>query len=220
LKQFGETRRGWLGVRIQDVTADVAEAMGLADASGALVVDVPDGPAKDAGISTGDVITRFDGQEVKSAGDLTRRVADAPIGQAVPVIVQREGRTETLAVTLGRREEAEAVVTPASLPKAEDPKELDSLGLTLAPLDEEIRLRLGLEASAEGLAVVAVDPASEAYTKGVREGDLITEAGQNRVMRLQDLEDRIAEAKAAGRKSILLLIRRGGDPRFVALSIE
>jgi serine protease Do len=220
LKQFGETRRGWLGVRIQDVTPDVAEAMGLAEASGALVTDVPDGPAKDAGIVAGDVITRFDGQPVTDAGDLTRRVADAPIGEAVPVIVQREGRTETLAVTLGRREEAEAATMPASTPAPEAPKEMESLGLTLAPLDDDMRSRLGLDATVEGLMVMAVDPASEAYTKGLREGDLITEAGQSRVVRLQDLEDRIAEAKEAGRQSILLLIRRGGDPRFVALSIQ
>jgi serine protease Do len=220
LQKFGETRRGWLGVRIQDVTPDVAEAMGLAEASGALVTDVPDGPAKDAGIVAGDVITRFHDQPVTDAGDLTRRVADAPIGEAVPVIIQREGRTETLAVTLGRREEAEAATMPASSAAPEEPKEMETLGLTLAPLDNDMRERLGLEASAEGLMVVGVDQASEAFTKGLREGDLITEAGQQKVVRLQDLEDRISEAKDAGRKSILLLIRRGGDPRFVALSIE
>jgi serine protease Do len=220
LKQYGETRRGWLGVRIQDVTPDVAEAMGLAEASGALVTDVPEGPAKTAGIIAGDVITRFDGQPVRDAGDLTRRVADAPIGEAVPVIVLRGGRTETLAVTLGRREEAEAATMPASSPAPQEPRQMESLGLTLAPLDNDMRDRLGLDASVEGLMVMAVDPASEAYTKGLREGDLITEAGQARVTRLQDLEDRIAEAKNAGRQSILLLIRRGGDPRFVALSIQ
>ncbi|MCX7288099.1 MAG: Do family serine endopeptidase [Rhodobacterales bacterium] len=220
LQQFGETRRGWLGVRIQDVTPDVAEAMGLAEASGALVTDVPDGPAKDAGLVAGDVITRFDDQPVADAGDLTRRVADAPIGEAVPVIIQREGQTETLAVTLGRREDAEAAPVPASAPAPEAPKEMESLGLKLTALNDDIRSRLGMDASVEGLMVMAVDPASEAYTKGLREGDLITEAGQSRVVRLQDLEDRIAEAKEAGRLSILLLIRRGGDPRFVALSIE
>jgi len=220
LKEFGETRRGWLGVRIQDVTPDVAEAMGLAEASGALVTDVPEGPARDAGIVAGDVITRFHDQPVSDAGDLTRRVADAPIGEAVPVIIQRGGETKTLAVTLGRREEAEAATMPASAPAAEEPKEMESLGLTLAPLDDDMRGRLGLEASAEGLMVMAVDQASEAFTKGLREGDLITEAGQQKVVRLQDLEDRVSEAKDAGRKSILLLIRRGGDPRFVALSIQ
>jgi serine protease Do len=220
LKEFGETRRGWLGVRIQDMTPEIAESMGLADAVGALVTDVPDGPAKDAGIQSGDVITRFGGAEVSDAGDLTRRVADSPIGEAVPVIVLREGRTETLAVTLGRREDAEAKTMPASTPAPEGPKELETLGLTLAPLDDDMRSRLGLDPSVEGLMIMKVDQASEAFTKGLVEGDLITEAGQQRVVRLQDLEDRIKEAKDAGRKSILLLVRRAGDPRFVALSIE
>jgi serine protease Do len=220
LKQFGETRRGWLGVKIQDVTPDVAEAMGIPEASGALVSDVPEGPARDAGMQVGDVITRFAGNDITSAGDLTRRVGDAPVGEAVPVVVLRDGRTETLMVTLGRREEAEAQAVPASAQVPEAPREMNTLGLTLAPLDDELRKRLGLEPSAEGIVVIAVDPASEAFTKGVREGDLITEAGQQRVVRLQDLEDMIAQAKAGGRKSIMLLTRTGGNPRFVALSIE
>ncbi|MBL9053840.1 MAG: Do family serine endopeptidase, partial [Tabrizicola sp.] len=191
LKEFGETRRGWLGVKIQDVTPDVAEAMGLAEAKGALVTEVPEGPARDAGITSGDVITMFGGQEVTDAGDLTRRVADAPVGEAVPVIILRAGQTETLSVTLGRREEAEATAFPAATDAPEAPREMETLGMTLAPLDDELRSRLGLDASAEGLVVLAVDPASEAYTKGMTEGDVITEAGQARVSRLQDLEDRI-----------------------------
>ncbi len=220
LKEFGETRRGWLGVRIQDVTEDIAESMGLVEAKGALVTDVPDGPSKDAGILAGDVITMFNGQPVDDAGDLTRRVADAPVGEAVPVVVLRDGKTETLQVTLGRREEAEATPAPASADAPPAPKEMDLLGLTLAPLDDELRGQLGLAAGDEGLVVLKVDPASEAATKGLSSGDLITEAGQARVTRLQDLEDRVAEAKEAGRKSILLLVRRGGDPRFVALTVE
>ena len=220
LKEFGETRRGWLGVQIQDVTADVAEAMGLQEAKGALVTDVPEGPAREAGIASGDVITMFAGEEVADAGDLTRRVADAPVGEAVPVIVLRGGQTEMLEVTLGRREDAEAVTMPASATAPDAPSEMETLGMTLAPLDDDLRDRLGLDASAEGLIVLNVDPASEAYTKGLVEGDLITEAGQQHISRLQDIEDRIKDAKDAGRKSILLLVRRGGDPRFVALSIE
>jgi serine protease Do len=220
LKEFGETRRGWLGVRIQDVTPDIAESMALAEAKGALVTDVPDGPSKDAGILPGDVITMFNGQPVDDAGDLTRRVADAPVGEAVPVVILREGKTETIQVTLGRREEAEAQTLPASGDVPPEPSQMDLLGLTLSPLDDEMRGKLGLTAADEGLIVMQVDPASEAYTKGLREGDLITEAGQQKVVRLKDLQDRVAEAKEAGRKSILLLIRRGGDPRFLALSIE
>ncbi len=221
LREFGETRRGWLGVRIQDVTPDVAEAMGLAAASGALITDVPDGPAKDAGMQAGDVITTFDGKDIKSVRDLTRQVADSPVGSAVPVVVLRDGETTTLSVTLGRREEAEAAeVTPAAGEAPKEPTELQLLGLTLAPLTAETATQLGLPDTAKGLAVTAVDATSEAFGKGLREGDVITEAGQQPVERLQDLEDRVAEAREAGRKSLLLLVRRAGDPRFVALSVE
>ncbi|MFN4128941.1 MAG: Do family serine endopeptidase [Paracoccaceae bacterium] len=221
LKEFGETRRGWLGVRIQDVTPDVAEAMGLTEASGALVTDVPEGPAKDSGIVAGDVITQFDGKPVRDTRDLTRRVADSPVGEAVPVIVVREGKSETLQVTLGRREEAEAAeVRPAVADAPAEPQEAEILGMTLAPVTDEMRQSLNLPADAEGLVVGKVDPTSEAYAKGLRDGDIVTEAGQQKVVRLKDLEDRITEARDAGRKSILLLVRRAGDPRFVALAIE
>ena len=221
LKEYGETRRGWLGVRIQDVTSDVAEAMGLTEASGALVTDVPEGPAKESGIVAGDVITQFDGKPVRDTRDLTRRVADSPVGQAVPVIVQREGKTQTLQVTLGRREEAEAAeVRPAAAEKPAEAKEAEILGMTLAPVTEEMKQSLNLPADAEGLVVGKVDPTAEAYAKGLRDGDIITEAGQQKVLRLKDLEDRITEARDAGRKSILLLVRRAGDPRFVALAID
>ncbi|MFN4172426.1 MAG: DegQ family serine endoprotease [Pseudorhodobacter sp.] len=219
LKEFGETRRGWLGVRIQDVTPDVAEAMGLADAKGALITDVPDGPAKDAGMQSGDVITSFDGAPVSDTRELVRRVADAPVGQAVRVIVMRDGKTQTLSVTLGRREEAEGEATPAAAPSSE-PQSAELLGLTVLPLTSEEAQRLGLPADTEGLLVTNVDEVSEAYAKGLRNGDVITEAGQQKVVRVKDLKDRIEEARNAGRKSLLLLIRRGGDPRFVALAIE
>jgi serine protease Do len=218
LKEFGETRRGWLGVRIQDVSPDVAEAMGLPEASGALITDVPDGPAKDAGLLAGDVITQFDGKPVSDTRDLTRRVADAPVGAAVPVVILREGQTETLQVTLGRREEAEATPTPAGA-TPEEPAEAELLGLTLVPLTAEMAENLGLEVGTQGLVVTAVDQTSEAATKGFAEGDVITEAGQQKVVTLKDLQDRVTEAQEAGRKSLLLLVRREGDPRFVALSV-
>ncbi|MGA0541518.1 DegQ family serine endoprotease [Neotabrizicola sp. VNH66] len=221
LKEYGTTRRGWLGVRIQDVTPDIAESMALAAAEGALVTDVPEGPAKEAGMQPGDVIQLFNGQEIKDAGDLTRRVADAPVGEAVPVVVLRDGKTETLQVTLGLREEAEAKTFPAAQPGgAPEAKSLDLLGLTLEPLTRDLRDRMGLAPDDQGLVVTKVDPMSEAYTKGFREGDVITEAGQQKVARLSDLEARIQEAKDAGRRSILLLIRRDGDPRFVALTVN
>ncbi|MCI5111781.1 MAG: DegQ family serine endoprotease [Marivita sp.] len=221
LKEFGETRRGWLGVRIQDVTDDVAEALGLASAKGALVSDVPEGPAMDAGMQAGDVIVSFDGREVEDTRGLVRQVGNTEVGKAVRVVVNRDGATQTLLVTLGRREEAESAV-PASQPgpdAEEAPQSMELMGLTLSPLTAEIREQLELPESAKGLAVMDVDETSEAFEKGLRAGDVITEAGQAQVLAISDLEDRIAEAKDAGRKSILLLVRRAGDPRFVALNI-
>ena len=221
LKEFGETRRGWLGVRIQDVTPDVAEAMGLAAAQGALITDVPEGPAKDAGLLAGDVILTFNGSEIKDVRDLTRTVADSPIGEDVPVVVLRAGSEETVQVKLGRREDAEAETQPAAAQKTPaEPKQTEVLGVTVVPMDDAVAQSLNLPAGSQGLAVTHVDPASEAAAKGVSPGDVIVEAGQQKVVSLSDLEDRITEAKDAGRKSILLLVRREGDPRFVALSVE
>lgn len=221
LKQYGETRRGWLGVRIQDVTQDVADAMGLASASGALVTDVPSGPGKDAGILSGDVIVSFNGKDVKDSRGLVNLVADAPIGESVPVVVQRAGAAVNVSVKLGRREEAEAQAIPAADKAAPKPNATaDVLGLTLMPLTDDMAEGLGLTVGDKGLVISKVDVASEAYTKGLREGDVITEAGQQPVVSLKDIQDRLSEAKEAGRKSLLLLVRHGGDPRFVALTIQ
>lgn len=219
LQEFGETRRGWLGVRIQDVTDDVAEAIGLENVAGALVTDVPEGPAMEAGIEGGDVIVSFDGLDVSDTRELVRIVGNSEVGKAVRVVVYRDGKTQTLLITLGRREDAEAVV-PASAPANADPVQKDVLGLTIAEMTEELREELGLAGNAEGLVVADVATDSEAYEKGLRAGDVITEAGQEKVASVADLEKRIEAARDGGRKSLLLLVRRAGDPRFVALTLE
>jgi serine protease Do len=221
LKEFGETRRGWLGVRIQDVTDDVAEAMGLEKAAGALITDVPDGPAKDAGLQSGDVILSFDGVDVADTRALVRQVGNTAVGKAVRVLVFRDGSTQTVKVTLGRREDAERSV-PAAMDGEVAPEitEKTLLGLTLSVLTDDMRGELGIPDTMDGLVVLSVDESTEAFEKGLRSGDLITEAGQQKVTSLDALEDRISEAREAGRKSLLLLVRRAGEPRFVALTLE
>jgi len=220
LKEFGETRRGWLGVRIQDVTEDMAEALGLASTEGAMVSDVPEGPAMEAGMKAGDVIVSFDGREVQDTRQLVRIVGNTEVGKSVRVVVNRNGTTETLKVTLGRREEAERTYPASQEMTPDEPAESELMGLTLSPLTQELRDEMGLQSSATGLAVTGVDEASEAFEKGLRAGDIITEAGQAEVLSISELETKIEEAKEAGRKSILLLVSRGGDPRFVALSLD
>ncbi|UWQ84623.1 Do family serine endopeptidase [Leisingera caerulea] len=221
LKEFGETRRGWLGVKIQDVDADLAEAIGLEKARGALVTDVPEGPAKEAGVLAGDVIVSFDGADVRDTRSLVRQVGNAEVGKTVRVVVYREGKTETLRVTLGRREDAER--GPSSVPDgsgdAPGSTEKELLGLSVGLLTEQMRSELNVGEDVEGLAILSVDETSEAWEKGLRAGDVITEAGQQKVTSISDLEARVEEAKEAGRKSLLLLVRRGGEPRFVALNL-
>jgi serine protease Do len=219
LQEFGETRRGWLGVRIQDVSEDVAEALELSSAAGALVTDVPEGPGKEAGIEAGDVIRVFDGNMVKDTRELVRIVGNTDVGKAVDVDIIREGEEITLAVTLGRREEAEATAVPVAIEKS-DPVEKTVLGINLAVLNPELREQLGLPEDATGLVVKDVAEDSDAFEKGLRAGDLVVEAGQQKIEGLADLEDRITEARDAGRKSLLMLIRRQGDPRFLALSLD
>ncbi|MCK0138287.1 Do family serine endopeptidase [Aliiroseovarius sp. F47248L] len=221
LKEFGETRRGWLGVRIQDITDDIAEAMGLESTNGALITDVPDGPAKDAGILPNDIILSFDGTEVTDTRELVRIVGNAPVGKAVRVVILREGQTETLKITLGRREDASAASGDApgeDTPEA--PAEGKVLGMTLGELDDIRREDLGLPPAAEGLVVLDIDEDSEAFEKGIRAGDVVAEAGQEAVNSIDGLQARLDAAKDGGRKSVLLLVRRDDIPRFVALTLE
>jgi serine protease Do len=221
LQEFGETRRGWLGVRIQDVTQDLADAMGLVKATGALITDVPVGPAKEAGLLTNDVIMSFDGVEVADTRGLVRQVGNSPVGAVVRVTVMRDGKSQTIKVVLGRREDA-ASTEPATPPAQEDEAEPEAktlLGLTVTPLTDEMREALSADAELVGLAVTAVDEGSEAFEKGLRAGDIITEANQQKVDSIATLEKGVASARYAGRKSLLLLVRRAGDPRFVALSL-
>ncbi|MCX7564906.1 DegQ family serine endoprotease [Sulfitobacter sp. F26169L] len=223
LKEFGETRRGWLGVRIQDVTEDVADAMGLAKAAGALITDVPDGPAKEAGLKTGDVILSFDGVDVADTRGLVRQVGNSAVGATVRVKVLREGKSQTIAVVLGRREDSTSASASdeESQPDTPQSPEVSSLlGLTVTPLDDDMRQELGASNDIQGLAVTNVEEGSEAFEKGLRAGDIITEAGQQKIATIAELNARVDAARKAGRKSLLLLVRRAGDPRFVALTLD
>lgn len=218
LVEFGETRRGWLGVRIQDISEDVAEALELETTSGALVTDVMDGPAGDAGILPGDVIVTFDGSDVENTRALVRMVGDADVGKGVRVVVVREGKTQTILVNLGRLEEAN--LTSLTPPHPDEPLGLNTHGLTLGTLSVENLNEFGMSGYSEGVLILDVDELSPAYEKGVRAGDIITEIGQQTVNSPADVSARISSAKAGGRKSILLLIHRDGDKRFVAISLD
>ncbi|SEP98732.1 serine protease Do [Loktanella sp. DSM 29012] len=222
LREFGETRRGWLGVRIQDVTPDMVAAIdGLDRARGAMVTDVPPGPAADAGLESGDVILTFDGNDVPDTRELVRMVGNSPVGKEAVMLVLRNGEEIERTVTLGRRETEESIAFPDMTPDAdaEEDAEVELMGLTLAPVDDTLTEEYGLEVEA-GLVITAIAPESDAATKGLVAGDVITEAGQEDIASVEDLQTQIDAATEAGRTSLLLLVRRGGDPRFVALSLD
>ena len=221
LTEYGEIRRGWLGVRIQDVDEDIAESIeGLDRAAGAVVTGVPEGPSKDAGILQGDVIVIFDGHEVEDVRDLVQTVGNTEVGKAVDVVVVRDGAQVTLSVTLGLRDDEKLARADAPEVNEDAPKDYEDLGITLSNLTDEIREGLDLAVGLEGVVVVDVLETSEAFEKGLKSGDVIVEAGQEKVTSLAEFEEQVSATIESGRKTMLLLVRRGGDPRFLALTVQ
>ena len=222
LQDFGTTRRGWLGVRIQSVNDEMAEALGLDEAKGALVADVTgDGPAEVAGVEAGDVILKFDGQDVDEMRDLPRLVADTEVGSTVRVVVFRKGKTVTLKVEVGLLEEDKLAAAAAAPSSDEDQPstELADLGMTLRPLTDSAREEFGIGDDVTGVLIDSVAPDGAASEKGVASGDVVVEVGQEPVNAPAEVEARVAEAKAEDKKSILFLIQSKGDLRFVPLSL-
>ena len=223
LRRFRETRRGWLGVRIQNVTDEIAAAFeGFGEPRGALVAAVvPESPADQGGIQAGDIVLSFDGQQVEKMRALPRIVSDAEVGATVPVEVWRKGRVEHLEVVVGRLEENDPVSASAGSTTSEHP--VEALGLVVAGPNDDLRKEFELDEEAlerGGLVVVGVAPGSDAEQKGLEAGDLIIEADQASVSRPKDLEERIAAVREAGRRSVLLLVNRGGEDRFVAVLLK
>jgi serine protease Do len=223
LREFGETRRGWLGVRIQSVDEPTAEALGLGTARGALVAGVDEkGPGRPAGIEVGDVIVRFDGREIKDSRDLPRIVATTPVGKAVDVVIMRKGQEQTRQVTLGRLEDGERQQQAALTPPAEVPSAgRRVLGLELSGINEELRRRYNIKEGVKGVVVTRVDPNSTAADKRIVPGEVIVEVGQEAVASPADVTRRVDALKKDGKRSALLLVSNTqGEVRFVAVSIQ
>jgi serine protease Do len=241
LRQFGETRRGWLGVKIQSITEDMAEAYGVRENTGALVATVtPESPAAKAGIQDGDVILKFDGKDVTTMRGLPRLVAQTPIGKDVDVELLRKGQRTTLKVAVGRLAEedepvkASAKEAPKGKGKGKDrdrpekqdkqgssPSRSSLIGLVLAPLTEELRTKHNIGKDMKGVIVLEVDPASPAAERGVKVGDVIVEVAQDAVASLDDISKSVDKVKKAGRKAVLLRLEDGkGDLRFVAVPVQ
>jgi serine protease Do len=226
IQKFGETRRGWLGVKITGVSDDVAESLGMKEAKGALVGDTtPDSPAKKAGLQPGDVITKFNGREVASSRDLSRYVADTEIDTTVPLTILRKGKEQTLQVKIGRLEEKDDKQKKAEESDNDDkksaPKDKALMGLSLSELNAGARKQFNFTKDAKGVVITDVDANSVAAERRIQAGDVIVEVSQEAVSTPADVEKRFDDLRKQGRKSALLLLANGeGELRFVTLPLK
>ena len=223
LKEFHETRRGWLGVRIQPVDDTIADSLNLGTARGALIAGVDEkGPAKPAGLIAGDVIVRFDGKEVQSR-DLPRLVASMPVGKQVEVVVVRNGKEVTKSVTLGRLEDGEkktALATENDISLKMDAV-TKALGMEFSALSDEARKTFKIKDSIKGVIVTSVNPGSAAAERGLRPGDVIEEVNHQAVEHPGEIAKAIDSAKTDAKKPALLLVSNGeGEVRFVAVPVD
>ncbi|HEY8008901.1 MAG TPA: Do family serine endopeptidase [Methylocella sp.] len=226
LQKFGETRRGWLGVRIQNVDDTIAESLNLGQLRGALVAGTDDkGPAKAAGLKAGDVIIKFDGVDIKESRDLPKIVASEPVGKEVEIVVMRQGKQIAKTIKLGRLEENEKQVALASKhddagKKAAAGPVQKALGMEFSSLTDELRQKFSIKSTVAGVVITDVDPDSSAAEKHVQSGDVIVEINQEPVKDPTDLSKKIEALKGGGKKSALLLVANGqGEVRFVALGL-
>ncbi len=229
LIKYGKTKRGWLGVRIQEVTPDIAESLGLDAPKGALVSSLTaKSPAEAAGIQPGDVILTFNGHDVENVHKLPRMVAEAEVGKPSDVTVWRKGKAEKISVTLGQLETAEesGMLKPpseqgeAKAPKKEPATQLESLGLGLSALTDASRDQYALPKALHGVLITEVKKDGLAAEKGLAPGDVIAEVDQQEVSTPDEVKQKVEAAQKAGHASVLFFVGRKEDMRFVALKLK
>lgn len=220
--KYGRTRRGWLGVRIQKVTDEIAESLGLDKARGALVASInKDGPAKDSGIKAGDVILSVNDQAIREMKMLPRIIAENDVGSKAKITYWRDGKELTTSVKIGELEKAEddGLLSANVKSNPKDGTAIESVGLTLAPLSNTIREQFNISQSVKGVFISDVTPGSESASKGLQQGMVIVEINQQAVSKPEEIADTIDKAKKNGRKSVLLLVNESGNVRFLALRL-
>jgi serine protease Do len=224
LRDFGHPRRGWLGVKIQQVTPDIAESLGLKDASGALVAGVDgNGPAAKAKLRNGDIILKFNDQDVKEMRNLPRIVAETDINKDVPVTVWRDGKQETFHVQVGELpDDTQQASTDATAPAkpADQSLELSGLGIKLAPITPDARDKFQIAQDQKGVLITDVGQGTPAADRGLKPGDVIVEVQQEEVVTPGDVEERVEKVRKAGRASVLLLVQSSDGLRWVPLSVK
>jgi serine protease Do len=227
LRQFGETRRGWLGVRIQPVTDDIAESLGMSKAEGALIAGIiKPGPVDAGQLLAGDVVKEFNGKRIVEMRDLPRMVADTGVGQEVELLISRKGSDQRVKIKLGRLEDGEQQMASKEN-GGEDgtapvkPVDVNVLGMKLAELNEESRKKFEIAAEVKGVLVSEVDPNSTAAEKEIAAGNVITEIAQEAVTKPEDIVKKVDALKKEGRKNALLMVAsKTGELKFVTIRID
>jgi serine protease Do len=224
LREYGRTHRGWLGVKIQHVTEEIADSIGLKSTNGALVLEVnPKSPADKAGVEVGDVILSFNGQAIREMRKLPRLVAETKVGTKVGMTVWRKGDEKNLSITLGEMEEEEtdqAADSQGESKQAEQTKTEEYLGLKLMTLTRSLRKEYNIEQPTEGVVVLGVEPGTVGDTSGLRRYDIIIEANQKPVESVDELKAAIKEAGKQDKKHALLRVSRGGTVMFVTIPVK
>jgi serine protease Do len=220
LREHGSVERGWLGVYIQELTPELANALGLKKDEGALVASVvPDSPASEAGLKPGDVITEFGGTHIADAHELPRVVAQTPVGSRTDVEVIRDGQTKSFTVKVDERQASNEQKEPATQESHASGSLMSELGITVAKITPDLRERYELGDDVKGVLVTGVDDNGIAAEDGIRPGDVISRVGQHDVTSASDIEKEVAAAKKEGRESFVALVKRGDQERFVALGV-
>jgi len=222
IRKYGVTKRGWVGVRIQQVTDDMAQALGLPAPAGALIADVTsNGPAAKAGLQKGDLVMGFDGKPIRDSRELPRIVADTPIGKTVNVDYLRQGKKGTTKMLVARLQDDQKQAPKISAASPSKPKsKIAGLGLSLATLDSDARAHYRISNQVQGVLVTDVDPDSTAADRNIRPGDVIMEVQGQSVHSPEDVTKKIEADAKAGRKVEMILVNRGGDTTFVALRLS
>ena len=224
IRDFGHPRRGWLGVRIQQVTPDIADSMGLKEAVGAMVAGVTDGgPAEKAKIKGGDIILKFDGQDVKDMHNLPRIVAETDVGKQVKVVLWRDGKEVAIDAVLDEKPTEEKLAAAETGKKTADEPvkavELSGLGMKLATLSPELKEKYQLGADQKGVVITDVTQGGVAAERGIKAGDVIVEVQQAEVDSPDDVKKRVETQRGQDRKSVLMLIQGQDGMRYVPLPL-
>jgi serine protease Do len=214
LKDKGAVTRGWIGVQIQPVNADIADSLGLKTAEGALVAEPqPDGPAVKAGIASGDVITSVNGQPIKDARELAKRISGMAPGASVKLGIISKGAEKTVNVTLGELPREQRQAKADSVDRDNSGTDVPRLGLSLAPADKVAG------AGSDGVVVTQVDPDGPAAAQGFRTGDVILDVAGKRVTSPDEVRKALADARTGGKRTVLLRVKSGDNTRFLAVPV-